>query len=85
MADLTVKQQEVLTEVDDHVVFIPERKSPDMTPELWEKRQILKELTYMDQIRMDVDFNARRLVFYSKNPEAMRIMPDQDVWPEIIF
>lgn len=77
---LTDAEQEVLNEIDTEpypAFCIPERKSSEMTPELWEKLKILKNLVYKGKIRFDISFERRCYVFYSNDGCSGHM-----VWPE---
>jgi hypothetical protein len=91
---LTEEEVAVFNEIEsDHVIYIPSRKSPNMTPELWEKREILKQLVYKNRIRFDFYIPGPHernvepaLVFYSSNMKG-RGNPQfhhLTIWPEVI-
>jgi len=44
---------------------MPERKSPEMTGELWELYGVLKRLVYKGQLAFDIMFDARCILFYT--------------------
>ncbi len=72
VSELTVEEQTVLDELArSRYIAIPSRKSLMMTPELWEKRRILKRLVYKNRICIDFSIADRNsetsetcLVFY---------------------